>query len=157
MSYFGKKQQAKARCLLGSALIYFTFRANGYIITNKNKQFSEVNYVNCKIGGWNEDFDPFYGAPALLIVLADKSCENGIYDGSLVMGNLMLAAHDLGIGSCWVHRAKEEFEMPEWKQWLKNLGVEGEYIGIGHCVLGYVDGDYPDTPKRKPDWVYRVR
>lgn len=125
-------------------------------VTNRETR-DKLSRVNCKIGGWNEDFDPFYGAPAVLIVLADKSCENGIYDGSLVIGNLMLAAHDLGIGSCWVHRAKEEFEMPEWKQWLKNLGVDGEYIGIGHCVLGYVDGDYPDTPKRKPDWVYRVR
>jgi nitroreductase len=70
------------------------------------------------------------------------------------MGNLMLAAHDQGIGSCWIHRAKEEFEMPQWKQWLRSLGVEGDYEGIAHCVLGYVDGAYPQTHPRKKGWVF---
>ena len=72
--------------------------------------------MNQEIGGWEPGFDPFYGAPVVLIVLADRNLTNCVYDGSLVMGNLMLAAHELGIGSCWIHRAKEEFEMPEWKQ-----------------------------------------
>ena len=105
-------------------------------VTNKEIR-DKLSQANCKIGGWKEGFDPFYGAPVVLIVLADRNLTNCVYDGSLVMGNLMLAAHELGIGSCWIHRAKEEFEMPEWKQWLKDIGVEGEYIGIGHCVLGY--------------------
>jgi len=88
------------------------------------------------------------------ISLADKSCGTYLYDGSLVMGNLMLAAHELGIGSCWIHRAKEEFERPEGKQILADLGIEGDYEGIGHCILGYVDGDYPDARERKDNWVY---
>lgn len=71
--------------------------------------------MNCKIGGWKDGFDPFYGAPAMLIVLGKKDWVNRVYDGSLVMGNLMLAAHELGIGSCWIHRAKEEFEMERGK------------------------------------------
>lgn len=125
-------------------------------VTNKDAR-DKLSRANCKIGGWKEGFDPFYGAPVVLIVLADKNFAHAVYDGSLVMGNLMLAAHELGIGSCWIHRAKEEFEQPEWKQWLKSIGVEGEYIGVGHCVLGYVDGDYPPAPKRKDGWVYRVR
>lgn len=125
-------------------------------VTNKEIR-DKLSQANCKIGGWKEDFDPFYGAPVVLIVLADRNLTNCVYDGSLVMGNLMLAAHELGIGSCWIHRAKEEFEMPEWKQWLKDIGVEGEYIGIGHCVLGYIDGDYPNAPKRKENWVYWVK
>lgn len=125
-------------------------------VTNKEIR-DKLSQANCKIGGWKEGFDPFYGAPVVLIVLADRNLTNCVYDGSLVMGNLMLAAHELGIGSCWIHRAKEEFEMPEWKQWLKDIGVEGEYIGIGHCVLGYIDGDYPNASKRKENWVYWVK
>ena len=80
---------------------------------------------NRKIGGWNEGFDPFYGAPVILIVLADKSVPTYVYDGALVMGNLMNAAESLGVGSIWIHRAKEEFELPEYKQLQKELGVEG--------------------------------
>lgn len=116
----------------------------------------KLSAVNCKIGGWEEGFDPFYGAPAVLVVLADKSCPTYVYDGSLVMGNLMLAAHELGVGSCWIHRAKEEFEMPEWKEWLKNLGVKGDYEGVGHCILGYPEGEYPGILARKENWVYYV-
>ncbi len=79
-----------------------------------------------------------------------------MYDGSLVMGNLMLAAHELGIGSCWIHRAKEVFEQPEWKEWLKSIGVEGDYEGIANCILGYVDGEYPDAPPRKANRMFYV-
>ena len=100
------------------------------------------------------DGDPFYGAPAVLVVLAAADCFTGIYDGSLVMGNLMLAAHSLGVDSCWIHRAKETFEMPQWKQFLKDLGVEGDYIGIGNCILGYRDMEYPKAPERKEKRVF---
>jgi nitroreductase len=124
-------------------------------VTNKEIR-NRLSADNCKIGGWNEGFDPFYGAPVVLIVLADKSWANRVYDGSCVMENLMLAAHDLGIGSCWIHRAKEEFEMPEWKEWLKSIGVEGEYEGIGHCILGYSEGDEPKAAKRKVERSYFV-
>ena len=74
-----------------------------------------------------------------------------MYDGSLVMGNLMLAAKDAGLGSCWIHRAKEEFESEEGKALLKSLGITGDYEGIGHCVLGYVNGDEPGAAPRKDD------
>ncbi len=127
------------------------------IIHVKNKSLRDkISEMNRKIGGWKPGFDPFYGAPSMLVVLADKSRVNHLYDGSLVMGNLMLAAHSLGIGSCWIHRAKEEFETKEGKEFLKSLGIDGEYEGIGHCALGYVDGKYPDAPKRKENWVFRV-
>ena len=127
------------------------------IVAVTNKEIRDrLSADNCKIGGWKEGFDPFYGAPVVLIVLADKSWANRVYDGSCVMENLMLAAHDLGIGSCWIHRAKEEFEMPEWKEWLKSIGVEGEYEGIGHCILGYSDGDEPKAAKRKAGRSYFV-
>lgn len=102
------------------------------------------------------DTDPFYGAPCVLIVLANKNCRTAIYDGSLVMENLMLAAHALGLGSCWIHRAKEEFESEEGKEILKSLGIEGEYIGIGHCIIGFADGEPKPQAERKPGRVYKI-
>ena len=120
-------------------------------ITNKEVR-DKLSKLNAEILGTTKD--PFYNAPVVLVVFADKTKDTYIYDGSLVMGNLMLAAHSLGIGSCWIHRAKEEFERPEGKEILKSLGIEGEYEGIGHCVLGYFDGEYPKTSPRKKDWIY---
>lgn len=122
-------------------------------VTNKELR-DKLSAINCKIGGWNESVDPFYGAPAILIVLAEKDWRNRVYDGSLVMGNMMLAAHSLGLGSIWIHRAKEEFEMPEYQQLLKELGVEGEWEGIGHCAVGYIDGEMPEAAERKPNRVF---
>ena len=101
--------------------------------------------------------DPFYGAPVVLVVLADKNAPTHVYDGSLVMENLMLAAHDLGIGSCWIHRAKEVFESEEGKEILKSLGIEGDYEGIGNCILGYADGEAPQAKPRKNNFVYWVK
>ena len=124
-------------------------------VTNK-KLRDKLSAINCKIGGWDESVDPFYGAPAILIVLAEKDWRNRVYDGSLVMGNMMLAAHSLGLGSIWIHRAKEEFEMPEYQQLLKELGVEGEWEGIGHCAVGYIDGEMPEAAERKPNRVFWV-
>ena len=98
--------------------------------------------------------DPFYGAPVVLVVLADKSIGTHVYDGSLVMGNLMLAAHAEGVASCWIHRAKEEFESEEGRQILRDLGIEGDYEGIGHCILGYADGEEPQPKPRKTSYVY---
>lgn len=125
-------------------------------VTNKALR-DRISEANRRIGGWEEGFDPFYGAPAILIVLADKACNTYIYDGSLVMGNMMLAAHSLGLGSIWIHRANEEFELPEWKQFLCDLGVSGEWEGIGHCAVGYADCDLPKAAERKDGRVIWVR
>ena len=122
-------------------------------VTNKELR-NKISKANCEIGGWQEGFDPFYGAPVILIVLAQKDWANRVYDGSLVMGNMMLAAHSLGLGSIWIHRAKEEFEQEEWKNLLKDIGVEGEWEGIGHCAVGYIDGDAPKAAPRKDGRVF---
>lgn len=128
-------------------------RQPGLIVAVTNKELRDkLSKMNADIMGANTD--PFYGAPVVLIVLADKSAPTYLYDGSLVMGNLMLAAHELGIGSCWIHRAKEEFDSEEGKAILKELGIEGDYEGIGHCVLGYTDGEYPDVKLRKENMVF---
>ena len=122
-------------------------------VTNKELR-DKLSAMNAKIMGTNTD--PFYGAPVVLIVLADKSRPTYLYDGSLVMGNLMLEAEAQGIGSCWIHRAKEEFESEEGKELLRSLGIEGDYEGIGHCILGYADGDAPKAAPRKDSYVYYV-
>ncbi len=128
------------------------------IIAVTNKQLRDrISEMNRKIGGWQEGFDPFYSAPAMLIVLADKNVPTAVYDGSLVMGNLMLAAHSLGVGSIWIHRAKEEFESEDGKAILAELGITGDHVGIGHCALGYIDGEEPKAAPRKENWVYYAK
>jgi len=90
------------------------------------------------------------------VVLTDPERDTCVEDGSLVMGNLMLAAHSLGLGSIWIHRAKEEFERPEYQALLKKLGIEGEWEGIGHCAVGYIDGEAPKAAKRKDNRVFWI-
>lgn len=124
-------------------------------VTNKELR-DKISAVNCEIGGWEKGFDPFYGAPVILIVLAEKDWPNRVYDGSLVMGNLMLAAHALGVNSIWIHRAKQEFEMDEYKALLAEIGLEGEYEGIGHCALGYAAAELPKAAPRKENHVFWV-
>ena len=102
------------------------------------------------------DIDPFYGAPAVLVVLADRNVPTYLYDGSLTMGNMLLAAHALGIGGCWIHRAKQVFDSPEGKEILKSLGIEGDYEGIGNCVLGYPADDPKPAAERKPNRVFYI-
>lgn len=122
-------------------------------VTNKELR-DELSQMNAQVFG-KPDIDPFYGAPVVLIVLADKTIPTHVYDGSLVMNNLMLAAYDLGLSSCWIHRAKEEFETERGKEILRELGIEGDYEGIGHCVLGYAADDAAPAPKpRKENYVY---
>jgi nitroreductase len=101
--------------------------------------------------------DPFYGAPAVIIVLTKKSTPTYIYDGTMAMDNMMLAAHSLGLASCWIHRAKQVFELPEWKEWLHSIGVDGDYEGIGHVALGYADGPLPEARPRKAGRVFYVK
>jgi nitroreductase len=122
-------------------------------VTNK-----EIRNELSRLNAGDDPFfraDPFYGAPCVLVVLADKSVPTYLYDGSLVMENLMLAAHALGLGACWIHRAKETFNRPQGKEILKKLGIEGEYEGIGNCIVGYADID-PEKKPRKENRVYYI-
>ena len=116
---------------------------------------SKLSKMNAKVMG-KDDIDPFYGAPTVVIVLADKRYPTYLEDGCLGMGNLMNAAHSINIGSCWIHRAKEVFDSKEGKELLSSFGLSDNYVGIGHCILGYVDGDYPTTKPRKEEYIIRV-
>ena len=124
-------------------------------VTNREVR-DRLSKLNAGVLGTQSD--PFYGAPVVLVVLADRSRPTYLYDGSLVMGNLMNAAHAVGLGSCWIHRAREVFASDEGKALLAEWGIEGDYEGIGHCVVGYPAEGQPKAAKpRKPGYVRWVR
>ena len=100
--------------------------------------------------------DPFYGAPTVVIVLADSTNRNGFADGCLVMGNLMNAAYSIGLGSCWINRAREMFDTAEGRKMLRGWGVEDKYVGVGSCILGYADCPHPEAKPRKEGYVIRT-
>ena len=99
--------------------------------------------------------DPFYGAPCVIVVLSDPERMTWVEDGSLVLGNLMNAAHSLGLGSCWIHRAKECFDTPEWKALLRAWGVPENYRGVGNCILGYA-AEEPEAKPRKSGRIIKI-
>lgn len=124
------------------------------IVITEKKMRDKLSAMNAAV--MSATNDPFYGAPVVLIVLADRSVPTYVCDGSLVMENLMLAAHAEGLASCWIHRAKQEFDSEEGKKILRHLGIEGDYEGIGHCILGYADGPEPEAKPRKENYVYWI-
>jgi len=156
------KQDPIPEEVLGKILEAGTYAPTGMnkqapiIIAVTNREMRDrLSQMNAAVMGTNTD--PFYGAPVVLVVLANKDVRTAVYDGSLVMGNLMLAAHEMGVGSCWIHRAKEMFESEEGKAILKDLGIEGNYEGIGNCILGYADCPAPEARPRKENYVYYIR
>lgn len=117
---------------------------------------AQLSKMNAEIFGRPET-DPFYGAPTVIVVLADSDRVTCVEDGSLVLGNMMNAATSIGLGSCWIHRAKETFESEEGKSLLKKWGIDGNYRGIGNCILGY--SAVPDkTPApRKKNYITKIK
>lgn len=131
-------------------------RQSPVIVAVTNKAIRDrLSQLNAQVLGSSSD--PFYGAPVVLVVLADKKRPTYLYDGSLVMGNLMNAAHAVGLGSCWIHRAKEVFASEEGKSLLKEWGIDGDYEGIGHCVVGYPSQEAGMPKPRKSDYVRYVK
>lgn len=124
------------------------------VVVQNPELIKKLSAMNAAVMG--VDSDPFYGAPTVVIVLGDKERDTYREDGSLVLGNLMNAAHAVGLGSCWIHRAKEMFESEEGKAFLKDWGIEGDYEGIGHCILGYAVQEALTKP-RKENYIVRVK
>lgn len=125
------------------------------LVLQKPEDIAALERMNAAILGAPEA-TPFFGAPTVLVVLTNPEVNTCVEDGALVLGNLMNAAHSLGVGSCWIHRAREEFDSEEGKTLLKKWGVTGEWRGVGHCILGYPDGPLPEAAPRKSDYVVRV-
>lgn len=123
-------------------------------ITNKEVR-DRLSRINARV--MDSEDDPFYGAPAVLVVLARKDVGTHVYDGSLVMGNMLNAAHELGLGGCWIHRAKEEFEAPEGRAILEGLGIDADaYEGIGNCIVGHAAEPAAEPAPRKTDYAYHI-
>ena len=116
------------------------------IVAVQDKEtIAKLSRINAAV--MESDSDPFYGAPTVLVVLS-KQTRTGLEDGSLVLGNMLLAAYSIGLGGCWIHRAKQTFETEEGKELLKEWGIEEEVFGVGNCILGYPDGElHPDLEK----------
>ncbi len=127
-------------------------RQSAVIIAIENQDvIKELSIQNAKIMG--QASDPFYGASTVVAVLADKTIATHVEDGSLVLGNMMNAAYSLGIGSCWIHRAKETFETTVGKKLLAEWGLSDNYVGIGFCILGYPAKPYLPAKPRKKDYI----
>ena len=124
------------------------------VVTQDPELVAKLSRMNAAVMG--STANPFYGAPTVIVVFADSTMGTCVENGSLVMGNLMNAAHALDVDSCWIHRAREVFSSEEGKELKRQWGIPDEYIGIGNCILGYRDCEYPDPNPRKDGFVIRV-
>ena len=150
-----KKEELEAIIDAGLAAPSGMNRQGAIILAITDKKIrDELARDNAAVMG--RDGDPFYGAPAVLVVLSNKEYPTYLYDGSLVMGNMLLAAHSLGLGAVWIHRAKETFETDKWKNFLKEKGLEGDYEGIGNCAVGYPEGELPPVKERLENRVFWI-
>ena len=147
---------------LQQILLAGTYAASGrnlqaakIIVVQDKAVIEQLRVMNAAIMG-DPNLDPFYGAPTVCVVVADTEVRTWQEDGSLVIGNMMLAASTLGVGSCWIHRAQQEFDSPEGKALLKAWGIPEHYRGIGHCILGYPAAELPAAKPRKDDYIHRV-
>ncbi len=145
--------------LLNQILEAGTYAPNGrslqgtsIVATQNTELIKKLEEMNGKVLG-NPEAKPFYNAPTVVIVFGDSTTHTFVEDGSLVLGNLMNAAYALGVDSCWIHRARQVFDSPEGRELARQRGVEDKYIGIGFCILGYRDCDYPEAKPRKSDFV----
>ena len=125
------------------------------VAVQDQETIAQLSGLNAEIMG-TAGSDPFYGAPTVVVVLADPAASTWLQDGSLVMGNLMNAAWSLGVASCWVNRAMETFDRPEGKALLKKWGLPETLRGVGNCILGYAAGDIPAPKPRKDGYIVRV-
>jgi nitroreductase len=125
-----------------------------FVVIQDKETLKKLSAMNAAV--LKKDIDPYYKAPTVVLVFADKSKVTPVEDASVALGNMFNAAASLGIGSCWVHRTKQMFETEEGKDLLRKWGVTGDYIGVGSCILGYPDGKHPNAAPRKDNFVIRV-
>ena len=124
------------------------------LVIQDRETISMLSRLNAEVMG--RDTDPFYGAPTVIVVLADKNAPNHVQDASLVMGNLMNAAFSLGVDSCWINRAREVFEMPEARALLREKGLSNDYLRVANRILGYRSGELPAAPPRRAGRIIKL-
>jgi nitroreductase len=125
-----------------------------FVVVQDKDLLKKLSAMNAAVLG--KDMDPYYNAPTVVLVFADKSKVTPVEDARLAPGNMLNAAASLGIGSCWVHPIRQMFETGEGRDLLSQWGVTGDYIGVGSCILGYADGPHPKAAPRKDNFVIRV-
>lgn len=130
-------------------------QAGKIVVVQDPETVAQLERMNAAVLG-DPNAHPFYGAPTVLVVFADSTIPTYVQDGSLVLGNLQLAASAIGLGSCWINRAKEAFETDEGRALMKKWGVGEQYAGVGNCILGYVKGELPAPKARKADYIVNV-
>ena len=130
-------------------------QGNLLVVVQDKTLRDQLSRMNAAVLG--QDTDPYYGAPAIIFVFADRTQSTPVEDGSLALGYLFLAAHSLGLGSCWIHRAREMFERPEGQELLRRWGIDSRFVGVGACSLGYPDGPLPAPAPRKPGTIILAR
>ena len=124
------------------------------VSTQDKELISRLSKMNAQVMG--VESDPFYGAPAVVMVFADSTVRTHFEDGCLAMGNMLNAAYEIGLGSCWIHRAREVFSSDEGKALMKEWGVPEHYVGIGNCILGYADCEHPQPAERKDGRIIKL-
>lgn len=125
------------------------------VVLQNRADIDELEQLNAALLG-APGSHPFYGAPTVCVVFADSASSTAVEDGSLVLGNMMNAAYSLGVGSCWIHRARQTFQLPEGKALMRRWGIAESYIGVGHCILGYAAQLPAPANPRRADFVVRV-
>jgi nitroreductase len=125
-----------------------------FVVVQDQETIKKLSIMNAAV--LKKEIDPYYGAPTIILVFADKSKVTPVEDATLALGNMFNAAASLGVGSCWVHRTRQMFETEEGKNLLRKWGITGDYIGVGSCILGYPDGAHPKAAPRKDGFVVRV-
>ena len=148
--------------LLDTVLEVGTYAASGMnkqspiiVVIHDEPTKDRIRKMNMQVMGVPKR-ERFFGAPTLIIVFADKNVHTHVEDGSLVMGNMMNAAHALGLGTCWVHHAREEFETEDGIALRREWGISDDYVGIAHLVIGYPDCENPEPKPRKEKYIYKV-
>lgn len=127
-----------------------------FVVVQNKKVIEKITKMNAAVIG-KEGADPYYGAPTIILVFADKTKATPLEDASLALGNMYNAAYSIGLGSCWIHRTKQMFESEEGKALLKEWGIEGDYVGVGSCILGYSDCEHPEAAPRKDNFVVMIK
>lgn len=127
-----------------------------FIAVQNKEWIAKLCKLNAEIAGAPEGFDVFYGAPTIILVAA-KNEGDPVEDASLALGNMFNAAFAMGLGSRWINRIRQTFEHDLGKQLLKECGYEGDYIGVGSCILGYPANGFPPPIPRKDNYYKIVR
>lgn len=132
-------------------------RQPAIMVVLQNKQaIRAAEELNARIlGGANAT--PFYGAGTVILVFSNREVHSAVEDASLCLGNLMNAAHAVGVSSCWIHRIKQSFELEEGVALCKQWGVPENYMGVGACILGYTDQAQPAPAPRAEHRVLYVK